>query len=289
MALNAASSDAPIVLLGETGVGKECFAKMIHDNSRRAGKAFVAVNCGAIPRELIGSEIFGYAPGAFTGAVPRGNAGKIEAANGGTLFLDELNSLPLEVQGYLLRALEENELFRLGSNNPVAIDVRIVCATNVDLMELVRRNEFRSDLYFRLNVVEIKIPPLRERFEDMNDLISHFSTNYFGENRTLSEEELEYLQRYPWPGNVRELKNAIWRALALRVDIAQTLSSYVARNLLQEDMTAMPPESKTAGLDSAEKTMRVIEAYDGNISRAAKHLGIARSTVYRRLRRCAED
>jgi transcriptional regulator with PAS, ATPase and Fis domain len=284
MAVHAAASDAPVILSGETGVGKECFAKMIHENSTRSDKVFLAVNCGAIPKELIGSELFGYAPGAFTGAFQKGNAGKIESANGGTLFLDELSSLPLEAQIYLLRVIEENELFRLGSNNPVPIDVRMICATNTDLRELIRRKEFRADLYYRLNVVEIEIPPLRDRLEDMNDLISFFSMKYFGEPYTVCRDVFEYIRKYAWPGNLRELKNVIQRASALNTDVAQALLHYAESNLTQEDRTmtkTSAPKSNDPSL--LAETRRVVEEYGGNIARAAKHLGIARSTVYRRL------
>jgi transcriptional regulator with PAS, ATPase and Fis domain len=283
MALNAASSDAPIMLTGETGVGKECFARMIHENSRRSGNAFVVVNCGAIPKELIGSELFGYMPGAFTGALQKGSVGKIEAANGGTLFFDELSSLPLEAQTYLLRALEEKELFRLGSNRPIPVDARIVCATNADLAESVGSKEFRADLYFRLNVVEIRIPPLRDRFEDMGELVSFFSAKYFGEGCALSAAELEYIQRYPWPGNLRELRNVAQGASALGIGLAQALMEHVDRNIGRDGAAPRVQEPRPCCPDPREETQRAVEEYGGNISRAAKHLGIARSTIYRRL------
>ncbi|MDR1571581.1 MAG: sigma 54-interacting transcriptional regulator [Clostridiales Family XIII bacterium] len=283
MAMRAAASDAPIMLIGETGVGKERFARMIHENSGRSGGAFVPVNCGAIPKDLVGSELFGYVPGAFTGALHKGSPGKIEAASGGTLFFDELGSLPLEAQSYLLRALEERELFRLGSNRPIPVDARIVCATNADLAESVARKEFRSDLYFRLNVVEIRIPPLRERFDDMSELISFFSAMYSGEGCALGAAELEHLMRYSWPGNLRELRNVTQGAHALGVGVAQALRAHVDRNMGRDGTAQMAQEPGPCCLDPREEAQRAVERHGGNISRAARHLGVARSTIYRRL------
>ncbi|HWQ79409.1 MAG TPA: sigma-54-dependent Fis family transcriptional regulator [Anaerovoracaceae bacterium] len=281
-AKSAAKTDASIILLGETGVGKEGFARTIYVYSNRADKPFVAVNCGAIPKELIGSELFGYAPGAFTGALSKGNPGKIEAANGGTIFLDELGELPLDAQTYLLRALEEKELVRLGSHHIIPIDVRIIAATNMDLQEMVKEKKFRADLYYRLNVVEIKIPPLRERFDDLANLISFFNTHYSGSGCVLNDADLAYLTQYSWPGNVRELKNVIHSANILGKDTVESLRDYVSIHMNQEDKDKKLFNNKKIG--DQDRILELIKSCNGNISKAAKQLGVARSTIYRNLK-----
>ncbi|MDR3295765.1 MAG: sigma-54 dependent transcriptional regulator [Clostridiales Family XIII bacterium] len=283
-AVKVAPSDASVVLFGETGVGKEVFARMIYERSNRANKAFVAVNCGAFPKELIGSELFGYAPGAFTGASPRGNTGKFEAANGGTIFLDELEALSFEAQTYLLRVLEEKELFRLGSNRSVPIDVRIICAANADLPELIEKKQFRADLYFRLTVIQINIPPLRERFDDLAGLISRFSLLYTDADCSISQEDLRHIQKHSWPGNVRELKNVVYSASVLSLDVVQHLKDYVSIHAKPGRLpgaSAPLPEKEIA----AEYLADVIRGCGGNIAGAARQLGLARSTIYRRLQK----
>lgn len=217
-AQKASKTSTTVLITGESGTGKELVAKAIHKNSHRNEKNFVAINCGAIPKDLIESELFGHEKGAFTGAIER-KIGKFEYANDGTLFLDEIGDLPYSMQSKLLRAIQEKEIERIGSNKKINIDVRIVAATNRNLFKMVKKGEFREDLYYRLNVIPIELPPLRERKEDIFDLINHF-------NRELSrklnlspiiftEEAREYLENYSWPGNVRELENIIERLIVL--------------------------------------------------------------------------
>ncbi|PLX83653.1 MAG: two-component system response regulator [Desulfuromonas sp.] len=216
-----APSDVTVLITGESGTGKELVARAIHFNSPRLGKPFLALNCAAIPRELLESELFGYEKGAFTGATDR-KAGKFEHANGGTLFLDEIGDMPLELQAKLLRVLQEREITRTGGSNTIAVDVRIVAATNQDLKEKVRAKEFREDLFYRLNVVPINLPPLRERREDIPLLTEFFVQRSHEELKVpvqgCTEDAMAMLKAFEWPGNVRELENAIQRAALLSPD-----------------------------------------------------------------------
>jgi len=213
-----ASSRATVLLLGETGCGKELIAKAIHYNSPRSEKPLIRVNCGALSPQLLESELFGHIKGAFTGAV-RDKVGRFEAADGGTIFLDEVGTLDPQLQVKMLRVLQEREFERVGDHRTVQVDVRVIAATNLDLEEEVRKGTFREDLYYRLNVVTVNLPPLRSRREDIPRLIDHFLDRYNQENgrhlRKISRETLNTLLRYPWPGNVRELENAIERAVVL--------------------------------------------------------------------------
>jgi len=214
----AARSAIPILIDGESGVGKEMVARAIQGSSDRAGMPFVTVNCGAIPENLVESILFGHEKGSFTGATGK-HIGKFEEANGGTLFLDEVGELPLDMQVKLLRAIQENEVDPIGSKRPVKIDVRIISATNRDLLEEVRAGRFREDLYYRLNVFPVQIPPLRERAEDIPDLIAYFISRYNAEEgkrvRGVRDDVMQVLRAQPWPGNVRQLENAIFRAVVL--------------------------------------------------------------------------
>ncbi|MDR1206356.1 MAG: sigma 54-interacting transcriptional regulator [Peptococcaceae bacterium] len=273
-----ARSDAPILLLGETGTGKDVFAKMIHFYSNRADKPFFAVNCGAIPRELIGSELFGYAPGTFTGGLPKGNPGKIESANGGTVFLDELGEMSPEAQVYLLRVIEEKALLRLGGNRLIPADVRIIAATNANFKKLLEEKKFREDLYYRLSVLEINIPPFRDRLDDLASLTAYFHSLYCGRGRGIREmkaEDLNYLRSYSWPGNLRELKSAVQRANVLGADTVESLKDYVKSRKDE----AQPERYARFG-----NYARIMEECEGNVSEAARRLGVARSTIYRRMR-----
>lgn len=215
----AARSTSNVLILGESGTGKELFAQAIHNASDRRDEPFIAINCGSLPKSLIESELFGYEPGAFTGANKEGNPGKFELANGGTLFLDEIGDMPLSLQATLLRVLQTREFVRIGGKNKKSIDVRIIAATNVDLMESVAKKEFRDDLYYRLNVLTIEIPPLRERMEDLDGMVEIFLSSQnkkLNKNvKGISPEALQLLKEYHWPGNVRELENAIERAINL--------------------------------------------------------------------------
>jgi PAS domain S-box-containing protein len=213
-----AHTDATVLILGETGTGKELVARAIHKRSRRAGGAFIRVNCAAIPPSLIASELFGHEKGAFTGALQR-RLGRFEAADGGTIFLDEIGELPAESQVTLLRVLQEREIERVGSSHPIPVDVRVLAATNQDLDAAVERGKFREDLYYRLNVVPIRMPPLRERIEDIPILAEYLVDRYakqLGKNiRSIEKRTLQLLQAYDWPGNVRELQNVIERSVVL--------------------------------------------------------------------------
>jgi len=213
-----APSDVTVLVTGESGTGKELVARAVHFNSPRLGKPFIALNCAAIPRELLESELFGHEKGAFTGATER-KSGKFEQANGGTLFLDELGDMPLELQAKLLRVLQEKEITRTGGNQVMSVDVRIVAASNQDLASMVREKTFREDLFYRLNVVPIHLPPLRERKEDIEPLVEFFLKRAQDElgvqTRECSQEALGLLKRHSWPGNVRELENVIKRATLL--------------------------------------------------------------------------
>lgn len=213
-----ATTDASVLIIGESGTGKELIARAIHQNSARSGKPLVKINCGAISAGLVESELFGHERGAFTGAVGQ-RKGRFELADGGTLFLDEVGELPLDTQVKLLRALQEQEFERVGSSQPIRVDVRIIAATNRDLTELVRKGAFRQDLYYRLNVFPLTLPPLRERISDIPMLVHHFvqqSSRKFGKQLVgVKNEDMIALQKYPWPGNIRELQNVIERAAIL--------------------------------------------------------------------------
>ncbi|HEU0265704.1 MAG TPA: sigma-54 dependent transcriptional regulator [Geobacterales bacterium] len=229
-----APSDTTILILGESGTGKELIARAIHYNSRRLGKPFVAINCAAIPKELLESELFGFERGAFTGAVER-KLGKFEQANQGTIFLDEIGDMPLDLQAKILRVLQEREVSRTGGNQSIPVDVRIIAATNQDLEERVRQKAFRDDLYYRLNVVPITLVSLRERKEDVPLLVDYFLQKACAELeiplKRCSSEALNILNAYPWPGNVRELENTIKRAVILSSDPILTPADFPSLRL----------------------------------------------------------
>jgi transcriptional regulator of acetoin/glycerol metabolism len=284
LASKAAHSDASVLLLGETGTGKEVFAETIHQNSPRRDKPFIAVNCGAIPRELIASELFGYDEGAFSGAKKGGNKGKFELADGGTLFLDEIGELPLESQVYLLRALQTKRITRLGGTREIAVNVRIIAATNVDLHKAATEGRFRLDLLFRLNVLSITLPSLIERgTDDIMELARYFlcSLNQQeGKQTRFSEEVWNVFFSYHWPGNVRELKNVIHQAVIMTQDediTVDDLPSYV--------LQASQGNSNQCSIEAAEKQLiqQALLRNKGNFSRVAKELGISRSTLYRKI------
>ncbi len=214
----AAASNIPVLIEGESGVGKELVARAIQGESDRAGRPFITVNCGAIPENLVESILFGHEKGAFTGAVDK-RIGKFQEADGGTLFLDEVGELPLDAQVKLLRALQEGEIDPVGSKKPVKVNFRLISATNRDMIQQVKDGKFREDLYYRLNVFPIFVPPLRERIEDVPELARHFATRFAAEEgkrvATISERAMKLLQAYSWPGNVRQLENAVFRAVVL--------------------------------------------------------------------------
>jgi sigma-54 dependent transcriptional regulator, acetoin dehydrogenase operon transcriptional activator AcoR len=279
----------PILLVGESGTGKELVAHAIHAESRRANGRFVAVNCGALPAELVESELFGYVPGAFTGARRDGQAGKFEAAHGGTIFLDEVDSLPLELQSKFLRVVEEGEVVRLGSDVPRSIDVRIVAACNVDLRNRVDEGTFRLDLAHRLTVVEIFLPPLRERQDDVLLLATAFLDDECAAAGkpplSISPDVGMSLRAYDWPGNVRELRNLCTR-WALTVDGRDVQLDDVPRHIRDPASVGREMPEPTVSLRRAEDSIirRTLAASGGDVAEAARRLGIAKTTVYRRMK-----
>jgi len=281
----AANSMSNVLLLGESGTGKELFAQAIHNASSRWKGPFVAVNCAALPRELVGSELFGYTEGAFTGAKRGGSPGKFELAYGGTLFLDEIGEMPLEMQAYLLRALQEKQLTRIGGQKVINIDVRVIAATNKNLWDEIRLGRFRSDLFFRLNVFTINIAPLRERKEDIpvlvNFLMEKIAKSLGKHVEDIDQHVVDCLMAYSWPGNVRELENILERAINLSRG-----KTILPDNLPEYIVGKEPLPAKDIGtLKSTEKDtiLKFLEMYDGNLSMVAKKLGISRPTLYRKL------
>lgn len=282
--------DSTVLILGETGTGKEMFAQSLHAASRRANGPMVSVNVAAIPESLVESELFGYAPGAFTGARREGYAGRLAEANGGTFFLDEIGELPMHLQVKLLRVLEEGEVMPVGGGSR-RIDVRFVAATHRNLPEMVRQGTFRSDLYYRLNVVLIHLPPLRERREDIPALAQHFlaqlRSRYGSDDRHFATETLEVMQHYPWPGNVRELHNAVEHAYALAagpVILPSHLPAWVQR--MEQPEEAEPPRPPAADARTAEREaiISALQETRGNKSKAARLLGISRAGLYIKLK-----
>ncbi|RJP25697.1 MAG: sigma-54-dependent Fis family transcriptional regulator [Candidatus Abyssobacteria bacterium SURF_5] len=278
-----APSDAPVLLQGESGTGKELIARMIHTRSRRHDQAFLAVNCGLLQEQLLASELFGHEKGAFTGAV-QSKPGLFEAADGGTLMLDEVSETSSSVQVSLLRVLQSGEIRRVGSNTVHRVNVRVISATNQNLTERVQQNRFREDLLFRLNVVTIEMPPLRERPADIPLLAEHFlnQTAYQAEKKTLLPETIQVLKRHHWPGNVRELKNVIERACLLS-DGPQIRPEDLA--LTPEQSGEDDGELETLPLSEIERRhiLRVLRHHGGNKSQAAKTLGISLKTMYNKI------
>lgn len=293
-----ALSDMNIMIRGESGTGKELFAHAIHNYSHRASNPFVAVNCAAIPKTLFLSELFGYEPGAFTGASKKGKAGLFEIANGGTLFLDEIGDLDLGLQSDLLRVLETNEYFKIGATTPTIIDVRIIAATNKNLEYLIENKKFRDDLYFRLNVVPINIPPLRERKEDISLLIKKYlsKTNLkTGRNVMISSEAMKCLENYDWPGNVRQLKHALDFAYFVSsdnmIDI-KDLPIELQRRINEKASSSKKRQGYTLNLNTtveiAEKNriLELMELYGKSLNgkkQVAAQLGISLSTLYNKI------
>jgi DNA-binding NtrC family response regulator len=283
LALQVAPSDAPVLFTGPSGAGKERVAEIVQANSPRRTAAFVRVNVGAIPAELMEAELFGAEAGAYTGLKGR-RIGHFEAADGGTLFLDEIDSLPLAGQVKLLRVLQGGELLRLGSSRAQKVDVRVLSATNASLPKAIAEGRFREDLYFRLDVVEIRVPGLAERPEDVLPLARHFVATFAaerGEPLRMSAAAEAALLAHAWPGNVRELENRIRRASLLATGVEVTPGDL---GLVESDAEAPAPLSPLAELERAE-LLRAIAAEDGNVSRVADRLGISRQALYRRMAR----
>lgn len=287
LARRFAPTDLPILLEGETGTGKELFAQVVHNLSPRSQGPFVAVNCAAIPKDLVESELFGYQPGAFTGARKEGQAGKFESAEGGTLFLDEVNSMELSVQAKLLRVLENGEVTRLGDTASRRVDVRVIAASSSLLLEQVKSAGFREDLYFRLNIVRIRLPALRERIEDIEEialyLLGKAAARYGKKVRRIHPDVLERFRRHPWPGNVRELENCLNFAVCL-CD-GETIEPAHLPDSLQNPAGsgAIGPCRKIRTLEKSI-VQEALESCGGRIGEAARKLGLSRSTLYRRRR-----
>jgi len=312
MVASVGPTEANVMVLGENGVGKELVARAIHLNSRRADRPFVKLNCAAIPKDLVESEIFGYEKGAFTGAM-QSKRGKLEMADTGTLFLDEIGDLSLEAQAKLLRAIETGEVERVGGTKTTTVDVRLVSATHKDLPELVRTGEFREDLYFRLNVLPVHVPPLSARKEDVALLAEHF-IHEFAEaeglaGKELSPEALVLLEKYSWPGNVRELRNLMERAVILvpgpvihpgdiqdwlvpvtregRAGHAHATGTHAAPDLLDADDAGDAPANLREELErrEADTILRVLESVRWNVTQAAAQLGVDRTNLHRKMRK----
>jgi transcriptional regulator of acetoin/glycerol metabolism len=287
IAQSSASSEFPVLLEGETGTGKELVAHAIHAASRRSAMPFVAVNCGALSRELATSEFFGYDGGSFTGAAKEGRIGKFEQANGGTLFLDEVGDMPVELQAILLRVVEDNKVVHLGGRKNIPVDVRVIAATNRNLLEASNREAFRKDLYYRLNVVSITLPPLRDRVEDIGPLLSaHLDRAFASVGRlapSIMPEVMQLLERHPWPGNVREIRNlAEWLAVNCTntaVELSDLPPTFLGSQLRPADLSSEDTSLKLRELDAIQSTL----GNTGNVTEAARRLGIHRSTIYRKL------
>jgi two-component system response regulator AtoC len=284
----------PVLIFGESGTGKELVARAIHFRGSLAQTPFVAVDCGSLVPTLMESELFGYEKGAFTGAI-KSKAGLFQAANGGTIFLDEIGELPLEMQAKLLRVLQEKEVRPVGSNERVSTDVRVIAATNRDLEAAYRNGTFRKDLYFRLNVVTVHIPSLRERRSDIPMLVHHFLDRFApGENVQVTSAAMKSLLQYDWPGNVRELENCVSRAVTLgdrhMIDISDLPPAIRSEQASADGSSAAPAEAaaiSTMALAEMERMtiLRVFEQARGDKALAGKMLGISRATLYRKLKR----
>ena len=287
----------PVLISGESGVGKEVVSRLLHEQSsaHRPGE-WVAVNCAALPEGLIEAELFGYTRGAFTGAA-RAHKGLIEQANGGTLFLDEVGDMPLGMQGRLLRVLQERRVTRIGAESATPVDFRLVCATHRDLPAMVHAGQFREDLYYRINVIAIHIPPLRERREDIlwlaDKMLSELAGRQANSRRTLSLDAQQRLYAHPWPGNVRQLNHVLRRAIALGRD--KTIGS---ADLFQEDSSSIPTSPPTSlasslsdHLDRSERAylVSVIQECDGAVGEAATRMGISRKTLWEKMKRHGID
>lgn len=288
----AAETNSTVLITGESGTGKELFAHAIHRASYRRAEPFIAINCAAIPRDLLESELFGYDRGAFTGARREGKPGKFEQALGGTIFLDEIGDMPLEMQAKILRVLESKEFERIGSNKKIAFDARVIAATNENLEEAVTKGKFREDLYYRLNVVSIDIPPLRERKEDIEPLANHILKYLLQEmklgEKEITKETMKILKKYNWPGNVRELRNVLERAINLSTG-KLILPEHLPERLLNgsihiagsvEDIPLLRDVVAEAEIEAIRKALILS---NGNKSLAAERLGIHRTALYKKI------
>jgi len=287
--IRAATIRSTVLILGETGVGKELVAQSIANLSNRRFKPFVRINCAAIPENLLESELFGYEEGAYTGAGKGGNIGKFELADGGTMFMDEIGDMQMIMQSKILRVLQEGEIERVGGRYPIAVDVRVIAATHNDLEKRVEEGLFRRDLFYRLNVIPIIVPPLREHIEDMEELVLYYLEGFskamgiarFG----VEPEAIEYLRSYHWPGNIRELKNTVER-LTVMTGGQITLNS--VRSILDLQEGSLDEENSlksNSEMAERETIQKYLKRYKGNKNRVADELGVSRSTLYNKLKK----
>ncbi|MBX2897041.1 MAG: sigma-54-dependent Fis family transcriptional regulator [Cyclobacteriaceae bacterium] len=278
-----AKTDANVLILGENGTGKELVARAIHQKSMRKDSSFVAVDMGAITETLFESELFGHKKGAFTDA-REDRPGRFELANGGTLFLDEIGNLSMALQSKLLSALQSRQITRVGSNQPIEVDIRLICATNMPLHQMVLEGKFRQDLLYRINTVEVTIPPLGDRIDDIpllaDHFLNHYAKKYRKEVHNISTDAMNKLKKYPWPGNVRELQHAIERAVIMADSSTLQDSDFLFSRKSANDIA-----SDTLNLDEVEKAavVKAIQLHNGNISKAAEELGLTRASLYRRM------
>lgn len=298
MLLNVARTDTTVTIYGESGTGKEVLANFVHQNSMRSNKPFIPINCAAIPAELMEAEFFGYEKGSFTGANREGKAGLFEMADHGTIFLDELGEMPLSLQSKLLRVLESGEVKRIGSSKTIKTDVRIIAATNRNLTKMVDEKTFREDLYYRLNVIPVNIPPLRERPEDIEALSEHFLNEFnrkYGRNVEISEDVLNKFKKYSWPGNIRELKNEIERYVVTEGQVSSVLNDNIRHSMtdvnikftnsnISKNITVKNiPLKEVMDRYEIEYIRHVIDDCEGVMTEAAKRLGIHRSALYKKI------
>ena len=278
-----AKTDANVLVLGENGTGKELIARAIHQRSLRKDNSFVSVDMGAITETLFESELFGHKKGAFTDA-REDRPGRFELATGGTLFLDEIGNLTLSLQSKLLSALQSRQVTRVGSNQAIPVDIRLICATNMNLHKMVQEGTFRQDLLYRINTVEIHVPPLTDRVEDIpmlaNHYLNHYAKKYHKQVTTIAPEAMDKLKRYAWPGNIRELQHAIERAVIMTDSASLQETDF----LLSRSLTSNAP-ANTLNLDEVEKAAiaKALQMHSGNISKAADELGLTRASLYRRM------
>lgn len=291
--IKIADSNSTVLITGESGTGKELIARAIHSQSNRRDKPFIAINCGAIPDTLLESELFGYVKGAFTGADPRGKIGKFELANKGVIFLDEVGDMPIYLQVKLLRVLQERTLVRIGSNQQIPFDVRVITATNKDLKKLIMENEFREDLYYRMNVIPLEVPPLRQRIEDIQVLVTSTMEKYCGlfhkRIEGIDRQTMDTLISYPWPGNVRELENTIEFMINMADDFGMLTQDTLPRNVREynnQPEKVSDDSIRPLRLVEQEHILKAIAFYGDNTKGkqvAAKQLGIGVATLYRKL------
>lgn len=293
----ASQSNSTVLVLGESGTGKEMFAQAIHRASYRKDEAFIPINCAAIPRELLESELFGYEGGAFTGAKSQGKPGKFELANGGTLFLDEIGNMPLEMQAKILRVLEERHFERLGGQEKIPLDIRVIAATNEDIEEAVKNGDFREDLYYRLNVITLDIPPLRERIDDIpilcEEILDYLAREFNSPKKEIDKKAIDIMKAYHWPGNVRELRNVLERGMNFSYGDT-ILPNHLPERVLSNskvriELGDIQPLENIVAEAEIKAIKKALNKTKGNKTRAAEKLGIHRTALYKKINKYKLD